>query len=50
MIGSPKVCHFSPIFMSPEIHPLTGVKVCEREDDAHVFKVILLPKFVGLLV
>ena len=25
----------------PEIHPITGVGFCEREDDGHVFKVYL---------
>ena len=23
----------------PEVHPLTGVEFCEREDEGHVFKV-----------
>ena len=25
----------------PEVHPVTGVGFCEREDDGHVFKVLL---------
>lgn len=24
----------------PEVHPLTGVLFCEREDEGHVFKVV----------
>jgi len=23
----------------PEIHPITGMEFCEREDEGHVFKV-----------
>ena len=26
----------------PEVHPVTGVGFCEREDDGHVFNVFLL--------
>ena len=26
----------------PEVHPITGVEFCEREDDGHVFKVFSL--------
>ena len=25
----------------PEVHPLTGVLFCEREDEGHVFKVVI---------
>ena len=25
----------------PEVHPLTGAGFCEREDEGHVFKVVL---------
>ena len=30
----------------PEVHPLTGVLFCEREDEGHVFKVVITVIFV----
>ena len=30
----------------PEVHPLTGVEFCEREDEGHVFKVSLLVRCI----
>ena len=36
------MCHLKIILYVPEIHPVTGVGFCEREDDGHVFKVFLL--------
>ena len=30
----------------PEVHPLTGVLFCEREDEGHVFKVIITISYV----
>ena len=31
--------HFRDHLYVPEIHPFTGVEICEREDEGPVFKV-----------
>jgi len=34
-----KGANFKDHLYVPEIHPITGVEFCEREDEGHIFKV-----------
>jgi len=34
-----KGSHFKDHLYALEIHPITGVEFCEREDEGHIFKV-----------
>jgi len=29
----------------PEVHPITGIEFCEREDEGHIFKVHTCEKY-----
>ena len=34
-----KGAHFKDHLYVPEVHPITGIEFCEREDEGHIFKV-----------